>query len=208
MSWRRGWSVGRPSYRRLAPGGLAAVVVPLLLFALSGGASAEQVQLAGGGTARIVNGTTLSYVAAAGDANDIVITQSGGAHFVDDAVLIVPGQGCSYFSADNTIVRCAGAITDVVVRAGDQDDRAQNDAATRSRLEGNAGNDTLVGGPGNDTLVGSSGNDNLFGGTGDDNLSGGSGSDVLNGGLGLNRLDGGDDDDICINGPELVNCNP
>jgi hypothetical protein len=47
MSWRRGWLCGGPSLRRLASGGLVAVLVPLLLFAPSGAASAEQVTPAG-----------------------------------------------------------------------------------------------------------------------------------------------------------------
>ncbi|SFK37162.1 VCBS domain-containing protein, partial [Falsiroseomonas stagni] len=51
------------------------------------------------------------------------------------------------------------------------------DVAEALRLEGSAGNDSLIGGTGNDTLLGFGGNDVLDGGVGPDSLTGGAGAD-------------------------------
>ena len=61
--------------------------------------------------------------------------------------------------------------------------------AIPSRLDGGAGNDTLVGGDANDTLVGGAGNDVLYGRAGDDRFTGGAGADRFLGGDGRDRAD-------------------
>ena len=62
-------------------------------------------------------------------------------------------------------------------------------AAIPARLEGGAGNDTLVGGDASDTLVGGAGNDVLYGRAGDDRFTGGAGRDRFIGGAGRDRAD-------------------
>jgi Ca2+-binding RTX toxin-like protein len=59
---------------------------------------------------------------------------------------------------------------------------------TDNRLDGGAGNDTILGGAGNDTLIGGLGNDQISGGDGDDMLIGGAGNDALVGGNGIDTV--------------------
>ncbi len=92
---------------------------------------------------------------------------------------------------EETVVQkfVTSAITSIFARGGagsemieiDEHDGAINLPA---RLEGGAGNDTLIGGSGNDTLFGGDGNDRLYGKGGRDRLDGGLGTDRLFGGLG------------------------
>jgi len=56
-----------------------------------------------------------------------------------------------------------------------------NGSAGDDSIIGSAGADVLIGGAGNDDLRGKGGNDTLRGGDGDDKLSGGSGNDSLQG---------------------------
>lgn len=58
------------------------------------------------------------------------------------------------------------------------------------RVNGYAGNDTLLGDDGNDTLQGGGGNDSLVGGNDNDLLQGGVGGDRLIGGLGRDTMQG------------------
>ena len=76
---------------------------------------------------------------------------------------------------------------------------------TGSRLDGDAGNNTLTGGAGRDYITGGAGNDTLLagagadtldGGVGDDALNGGDGNDLLIGGAGFDHLTGGLGDDF------------
>ncbi|WP_448207952.1 DUF4347 domain-containing protein [Azospirillum sp. sgz302134] len=53
---------------------------------------------------------------------------------------------------------------------------------TGNRIDGLAGDDSLVGGLGEDTLIGGPGNDTLIGNEGNDTLNGGPGADLLDGG--------------------------
>ena len=62
-------------------------------------------------------------------------------------------------------------------------------AAIPARLDGGAGNDTLVGGDAGDTLIGGAGNDVLYGRAGDDRFTGGAGRDRFIGGAGRDRAD-------------------
>jgi hypothetical protein len=58
-----------------------------------------------------------------------------------------------------------------------------------ARLDGGAGNDTLVGGDADDPLTGGAGNDVLYGRAGDDRFNGGTGADRFIGGDGRDRAD-------------------
>jgi len=73
---------------------------------------------------------------------------------------------------------------------------------SRPRLEGLAGNDTLIGSDlDNAVLVGGDGDDELRGMAGDDLLEGGSGDDVLDGGAGADQLLGGPGSDTYVFAP-------
>jgi Ca2+-binding RTX toxin-like protein len=64
------------------------------------------------------------------------------------------------------------------------------------RIDGSAGNDTIVLLGGDDSSDGGAGDDTLRGGDGDDSLEGGDGDDLLEGGAGNDTLRGGYGDDI------------
>ncbi|GLK75903.1 hypothetical protein GCM10008171_11570 [Methylopila jiangsuensis] len=94
-------------------------------------------------------------------------------------------------------VYAGGAGRDTVYLAGDRqavygeggDDRlivlaSSSGSGDVIRLDGGAGNDTLLGGRGADRLDGGTGADTLYGGTGADTLYGGTGADTLYGGSG------------------------
>jgi Ca2+-binding RTX toxin-like protein len=74
-----------------------------------------------------------------------------------------------------------------------------------NKLDGGAGNDTLIGLGSNDTLNGFDGNDILDGGNGNDSLKGGNGNDTLNGGNDNDTLEGGEGNDT-LNGGNGNNC--
>jgi peroxidase len=59
------------------------------------------------------------------------------------------------------------------------------------RINGLAGNDTVVGRNGADTLLGGTGADSIRGGAGNDSVTGGAGNDTIEGGTGNDLLDGG-----------------
>jgi Ca2+-binding RTX toxin-like protein len=145
---------------------LGAAVVATQWVLAAGVASA-----AGGGVAEVSSGV-LRYTAAAGDNNNVVISLSGGAYIVDDVVLITPGPGCGYVSADHTRVQCLSAgVTSISVRAGDGNDTVNNTSVTPSTLWGEAGDDLLDGGQGNDILRGDAGADRFFGDAGIDGVT-------------------------------------
>jgi uncharacterized protein (TIGR03118 family) len=88
------------------------------------------------------------------------------------------------------------SITLIQFRGFDGDDRItiDNAIATRTILDGGAGNDYLSGGGGNDILLGGPGNDTLV--ASDDR-------DILIGGDGRDWLGGQSDDDLLIAGPTV-----
>lgn len=84
-------------------------------------------------------------------------------------------------------------------------DSINGSANLPNRIDGLAGNDTIVGGTQNDELVGGAGNDNIYagggndivsGGDGDDTVTGDAGNDQITGGLGVDKLYGGLGNDI------------
>jgi len=98
---------------------------------------------------------------------------------------------------------------DVSVFGEEGNDTIRGGARAENRLDGGAGNDTLVGGNKSDLLIGGDGNDRLLGrnandilrgGAGEDNLIAGSGSDTLDGGADNDRLNGGTGNDILTGG--------
>lgn len=87
------------------------------------------------------------------------------------------------------------------VRLGDGDDRLDGrDGRVLGRIEGGAGNDTVLSGTADDDVFGDAGNDLLFGNAGDDLLDGNLGADSLDGGVGNDTLLGGADADTLAGG--------
>ena len=210
--------------------------------ALSAIAAAALATLAGPASAATQvskSGEQLIVATAAGKANDLFIRRSSNETFIlfrDRGDTVTPGPGCQ---AAGTEVQCsaigANRPKQIVVNAGDADDRVVANGALRSTLNGQAGNDTLTAGfagadrntltggtgddrlfagsgdilrgnAGNDLLVGSIFSDFLNGGAGNDDLRGGDGNDELRGDAGNDDLDGGNgNDDLCI-GETEINC--
>ncbi len=95
-----------------------------------------------------------------------------------------------------------------------------------TRIEGDAGNDTVNGAQGNDVIRGDAGDDGLAGSIGNDVVEGGAGNDIISGGAGIDQLRGGPGPDSITGGdgndviwtdddstssaptPDEVNCGP
>ena len=97
--------------------------------------------------------------------------------------------------ADGTEWKAADAAQRQLGTSGDDDFRGISEVA--NKMQGLAGDDTLLGGSLGDTLDGGAGNDSLEGGAGNDSLVGGAGNDKLDGGSGddtyiFNQGDGAD----------------
>jgi hypothetical protein len=105
-------------------------------------------------------------------------------------------------------------VPQLAVRANGGDDNIRVRPGTNLRgislrLEGGAGNDTivgsdahdvLVGGEGDDRIWGRKGNDLILGGGGNDELHGEEGRDIIIGGAGDDRIDGGPGNDFLQGG--------
>lgn len=158
---------------------------------------------AGGGVAKLV-GSQLSYAAASGDANHIVVTGIGGVYYVDDIVPITAGVGCHHVVPDDrTIVACPPQTATVTIEidGGDRADHIDNETNhTASTLIGGLGNDRLIGGRTADTLTGGEGADVMSGAAGIDRLFGGDGQDTIEGNAGDDRLYGGSGNDVMSGG--------
>ena len=97
------------------------------------------------------------------------------------------GRDLLYGGAGNDRVSGHG---DDTMYGGDGNDQLTNilDVAGNSRLDGDAGDDTLQGGIGNDFLIGDAGDDTLRGGEGNDRLDGNDGNDLIYAGTGVDRF--------------------
>jgi Ca2+-binding RTX toxin-like protein len=192
--------------------GIVLGVVALGAVALPAGASA--------GTASIT-GSTLTYSANPGEANDLLIEKDTGQNIfrvIDTTAPATAGAGCVQRSAHRVNCSLAG-INLIEVFARDQDDRVETVIGlTDANLNGGSGTDDLTSDSGNDTLTAgkngiegftenlsagaghdivigttsSNTNDNLSGGPGADQLLGGPGFDNLNGDQGTDDMQGGD----------------
>ena len=110
---------------------------------------------------------TLHYVAAPGERNDLVVseTPSGEVRFQDAGAPVTAGNGCRQVARDEAV--CPRAS--MTLAMGDGDDAAAMETQF-GLIEGEAGDDRLTGGAGTDTLSGGPGTDELHGGAGDDVL--------------------------------------
>jgi hypothetical protein len=120
----------------------------------------------------------LWVTAAAGERNDLVITQTGDLTRITDSIPVTPGDFCE--AQPDGSVLCQGTayrpLADVRIDSGDLDDsaRAELDSDASTRLSGGTGNDVL-------TMVASS----VYART---QFDGGPGDDVMTGGLGVDRF--------------------
>lgn len=186
------------STRNLRWSGLGLSVAVIAAAALH----ASPAQAATTGSAEVVYGTQVVYLAAAGKVNRVTLTRSGNTVMIDDRVKIRPGAGCQRVGRDVTRVRCttSDAPRSIRVRLGDRDDVLDNRSGVRLLANAGAGRDTVHVGSGSSSVYGSSGNDRLIGGAGHDHLVGGSGADRLYGLAGSDRLRGGNGNDRLYGG--------
>lgn len=168
------------------------------------------------GAARIY---TLSYAAAAGEANELTMSATPDAITVAEVTIgVSAGAGCE--AVDARTVRCPTAAPggDVTLNRraeiglGDGDDRfslgsvvgrGAGDPSATIDVLGGPGDDglsnaaggqetaSLAGGEGADVLTGGAGDDRLAGDAGPDRIAGGAGSDTIQGGADADTLDGG-----------------
>jgi Ca2+-binding RTX toxin-like protein len=166
-----------------------AIFTVLLVLAAASPARASSVSVAG---------STLSFVAADGEANDVTVTLGSGVYTVVDAGAALSAGSCTQLTPNSASCNATG-ITALSLDARDRDDHLTVVAATvPATLLGAEGDDVLVGGDGADTvgggagadrLDGGAGNDTLNGDSGDDRMVGAAGNDVLNGGTGTDTAD-------------------
>lgn len=155
----------------------------------------------------VVNGTGSSDVLAIGQmtvVDDVVqklTVTTGGTTLVvqsDIVNVVINGNGGDDSITVGSVNLAAGVV--LTVNGGDGNDTLSAVGAllgaTRLRINGDAGNDSLTGSANNDTLDGGDGDDLLSGGLGNDSQFGGLGNDVLNGNEGNDSLNGGDGDDV------------
>jgi Ca2+-binding RTX toxin-like protein len=150
-----------------------------------------------------LDGTSLIVQGSPG--NDDLRVGFSGALVVSSGQPIFAGEGCVAANA-NTLTCGAGAPPLIVVTGGDGNDGAAIDpsvpAGVKVRINGNAGDDTLVGGNGEDVLeAGENYNSPNFG---HDRLEGMGGSDVLYADPGGDNLVGGNGNDLLVN--SVVTC--
>ncbi|MGI9658498.1 MAG: calcium-binding protein, partial [Gaiellaceae bacterium] len=157
-----------------------------------------------------VSGTSVVYVAAAGESNVLTFATIGNDVIIDDSVDLTPGAGCTQ-GADTTIATCTGAgLSRIDADTGDLDDTVSVSGAISMTLHAGSGDDTATGSDGNDAIYGEAGLDTINGGTGgdlidggadDDVLRGNEGDDILLGGAGIDQLEGDDGVDRLDGGP-------
>ncbi|MGN9811670.1 calcium-binding protein [Micromonospora sp. BQ11] len=175
-------------------------------------APAAAAALADGSTLVNRTGSVLTVTAGVNRANDITVRLVGATYVITDQVEgVSAGGACTLVGAE---ARCpAAGTTELVVNAGNLDDRVTVDTGTSApvgaSLHGGSGNDRLVAGAGNDTLdgeegvdtlLGGGGNDTVNGGTGGDSAFGGAGNDSVGGQEGADSLQGGDGNDVVEGG--------
>jgi Ca2+-binding RTX toxin-like protein len=122
------------------------------------------------------------YVAAPGEANDVVVAFDGASVvFADSGAPVDVAASCS--RVDDHTARCPAGQAEIAL--GDRDDRVAPDPQSARAgpfiARGEDGDDALTGGSSTDALEGGDGADRLRGGPGGDNLTGGPGVDDADG---------------------------
>jgi Ca2+-binding RTX toxin-like protein len=187
----------------------ASVLVTALALAWLLPSSAIAVTVTAGGSTIIVE-------AAAGETNDLLVTQDASGFTVLEngaGATMSAGAGCK--GSGNSATCPAVGITQLSITLADGDDRATVGTPTAAVILGGSGADTLDGGDGQDVVRGQDGADLIRGGAGDDSLYGddvseldpGSGADRLEGGAGNDTLNGGRGPDTLLGdaGADVLN---
>jgi Ca2+-binding RTX toxin-like protein len=165
----------------------------LATFLVPAHAQASQAFLSGG----VKTPLTVSYHAAAGEANRVLILRAPDAiRVIDSGATIFAGGGCTSVSPNE--VSCEKAAR-VAVVAGDLGDSVAIGGLLPTFVDGGDGNDTLEGGDGPDFLSGGPGADVLKGGVAFEAF-GPFGLDVLEGGEGDDDLDPAGDGNYVLRG--------
>ncbi len=152
-----------------------------------------------------VSGTTLSYVAAAGETNSVQITFDGVTTYTINefgVVPVTPGAGCAPVVGDPTSATCTVVATAVNVDLGDLNDVLLAGSLTvATTVAGGPGDDSVGTGSGNDSVTLGDGDDSTGTLLGDDTIDGGAGNDnILSGGAGNDTITGGDGADFISDG--------
>jgi hemolysin type calcium-binding protein len=138
------------------------------------------------------SGSSLVYTAAAGEANNLIVSGRGGSAFTfldqQAAVAADPSSGCT---VTGTRVSCpSGGVSGVSVLVGDGNDAVSATLDIPVSIDGGDGDDVLKGGRTDDVLQGGNGNDTLYGFEGSDRYVGGAGGDTVDSvGGGTDTLD-------------------
>ncbi|MDQ1023335.1 Ca2+-binding RTX toxin-like protein [Streptomyces umbrinus] len=163
----------------------------MVVAAMAGSAVSLTGGSANAATGVFRSGDNVVVNAAAGRANNIMVSLSGSVVFIQDtADTLTAGTGCAV-QVDGSVACSIDLIrASVVVNAGDGNDTITKTAAVRGELNGESGGDTINGGS-------TQGNTNVLnGGAGNDTVNGGPVSDLLVGGPGADTLRGGGGFDI------------
>jgi Ca2+-binding RTX toxin-like protein len=177
--------------RGLVAGGLTAVAA----FALPSPAGAGLI------VRDDVDSADVTFTAAPGEANRVVVSEeSGGFRFVDTGSVLTT-RTCTLVNVHE--VFCPGIAETLIVEVGDGDDTVDVSAAPIALVDGGVDDDLLLaanasGGAGNDVLRGIGPGGRLRGGPGDDTILGGPGNDILAIDGGNDRLDGGRGNDTYV----------
>jgi Ca2+-binding RTX toxin-like protein len=146
------------------------LVLPALAIGVCGGGMAAQAAPAAASTVAL-DGPTLTYDAAPGEANRLTISASGSNLSVTDSgATVTAGPGCSSISSTKASCPAAG-VSAMALSTGDM-----NDTANVSSLSIPT---TFSDGPGNDTMTGGGAVDTFIAGTGSDTYHGGGGQDIV-----------------------------
>jgi Ca2+-binding RTX toxin-like protein len=173
---------------------------------------------AGAQAAAVSGGSTISYTAAAGETNNLVISRDATNYIFADAagITITPSGGCTSAAniatcpvadafgiqaslgdmADTAAVAdsvTVGQLTSVAVFGGPGADTLTGGKNIPNQLDGdddfvNTGPDVLVGGDMDDSLIDYGGTNTMTGGLGNDRFFGGTGVDTMTGGPGNDSL--------------------
>jgi hypothetical protein len=141
----------------------------------------------------------LRVTAAPGETNavDVAPTPDGLWLLVTDggASPVAQGPGCAPNDFAASVICPADGVKTVVVRTGDRNDSVDVAGALPARIDGGAGDDTLLTDAGDDVVVGGTGRDRISTGLGADQAIGNPGGDTIDAGPGDDRVSGGDGDD-------------
>ena len=199
-----------PSYRSVLRGaGLVGLVAGL--SAISGAAQAGTLTS---------GSSTLHYVAAAGETNDVTVTTDGRVLVLRDtgapSSARLPSRCVQDSTSPTVAVRCVAPGSWVLrIELGDGSDSLSAETLPHRitlRVDAGEGDNLVAAGDGDDQISGGSGNDTLYGGYGDDSVSGGegdnyvrgnNGDDDLRAGSGIDLVLGDSGDDVLRGGGEL-----